>query len=150
MKHLHIIGFAVIIPLFVMISGCLSPQASKVTTLAPEGHYIPREMEWLVTKMQANARVPWGIMGKKFSIDFVQGREKGEIEAQVRYQIDEDGNAKSELYSAIFSQLAYANNLLSAEYFPSEYGTRNILFIKVKPMAIGPEYDRIEDLKESF
>lgn len=107
-------------------------------------------MEWIVTKLQANARVPWGVMGQSYSIEYKQGVKEGEIEAQVKYRAADNIETNAELYSAIYGHLAAANNLLSAEYFPGDLGVRRKLYIKVKPMPIGKKLDQIEELEKSF
>lgn len=125
-------------------AGCLSME--PVREKYDNRKCDPGEMEWLVTKLQANARVPWGLEGNSYSIDYKQGQIEGEIIAEVFYVATGDAAKDDALYRSVLRNITRAKNLLSAEYRPSDYGVRSKLHVTIRPVTMGLKLNQLEDI----
>jgi hypothetical protein len=69
----------------VVVQGCRAP--STVVANSLRAPYIPTWQEWMLVKLQANGRIPWGARGYPYDLNFRSGEIPGEFVIEVGYDM---------------------------------------------------------------
>ena len=134
-----------------MVSGCqnMNP-ADRACGCDTGGKYIPQKVEWMTLKLQANERIPWGISGMSYSINYYQGSHQGEIIAEVAYEGTDNPDYNNKLCNGILMGLSNATRLLQDDSASSvdRYGT--LYYLKAKLIPIGDEIEKLNAIVDEW
>lgn len=84
-----IVGVCIVL----FLTACACPNPSAGTCVASSGQYYqPTEREWLITKLNASRRIPYGCRPYDFQLTFREGDNDDQIVVMVCYRMPEVTN----------------------------------------------------------
>ena len=138
----HFPGWILIVVMFtgLLSSGCRAIQPPELSY----NRYIPYEMEWVVTKLEANVRVPFNSRGYPYALDVQCGKREGEILIYIVYQLPELTEKRDEMLLSIQKDIYDAKRLLDVEKQHNTTGIRSRLYATVAVFGHGfPELNKL-------